>query len=309
MPFFIECNLVIVLVDAYFKVIKDKGNAVIDDPLRPKVGLALGGGAGLGWAHIGVIRVLQENNIPIDMIAGCSIGAIVGACVAADKLDHLEDLARSITLKEMLLFSDPSFKKGSVLGARKITSIFKEHLGDDLIEELAMPFAAVAADLYTGERVVLDSGSLIEAARASSAVPGVFPPILKGAQLLADGGTVDPIPVEAVQVMGAEMIIAVDLQGDYGGRARRMGLEVGKDMKRGAAMRIARAGMLMALTNLGKETLKRCPPDTLITPAIGHIEMADFTQAAVLIELGRKAALAAMPEILENLNKKRAQST
>lgn len=265
----------------------------------PKIGLALGGGAGLGWSHIGVLRFFQEHDIHVSMVSGTSIGAIVGACVAADRLDHLEALARSITLKNMLTYSDPSFKRGSVLGARKIDKIFEEHFGGLVIEELAMPFAAIASDLYTGDAVLMNKGDLVTAVKASSAVPGMLPSVPYGDKLLADGGMTDPIPTKAVWDMGADVVIAVDLQGDYAGRAKRMGLEQGVKLKRGSATKIARSSLFMVLTNLGHSIMALNPADVVITPLAGHIEMADFTKAHELIDIGYGAAESAYPAIIE----------
>lgn len=263
----------------------------------PKIGLALGGGAGLGWSHIGVLRFLQEREIAVHMVSGTSIGAIVGACVAAGRLDHLEELARSIRLKNVISFSDPSFKRGSVLGARKIDKIFHEHLGEQNIEDLPIPFAAIASDLYTGERVVLDKGSLVTAVKASSAVPGMLPSVPLGDWLLADGGMTDPIPTKAAWDLGAEVVIAVDLQGDYAGRARRMGLEQGTKLKRGSAAKIARSSLFMTLTNLGQQVMRHNPASVVVTPLAGHIEMADFTKAHELIDIGYAAAEKSYPQI------------
>jgi NTE family protein len=268
----------------------------------PKIGLALGGGAGLGWSHIGVLRFLQAREIPVHMVSGTSIGAIVGACVAANRLDHLEALARSIRLKNMLSFSDPSFKRGSVLGARKIDKIFKEHFGDLNIEDLAIPYAAIASDLYTGQRVVLDKGSLVTAVKASSAVPGMLPSVLWGDKLLADGGMTDPIPTKAAWDLGADVVIAVDLQGDYAGRAKRMGLEQGLKLKRGSSAKIARSSLFMTLTNLGQQVMKHHPANVVITPLAGHIEMMDFTKAYELIDIGYAAAENVYPQIVEAID-------
>lgn len=266
---------------------------------HPKIGLALGGGAGIGWSHIGVLRFLQEKNIPVHMVSGTSIGAIAGACVASNRVDHLEALARSITLKDILSFSDPSFKRGSVLGARKIDKIFNEHFGGLAIEDLPMPFAAIASDLYTGERVVLDSGSLVTAVKASSAMPGMLPSVPWQGKLLADGGMTDPIPTKAVWDMGADVVIAVDLQGDYAGRAKRMGLEQGVKLKRGSATKIARSSLFMALTNLGQQVMLHNPASVVITPLAGHVETADFTKAHELIDIGYAAAESVYPQIAD----------
>lgn len=261
-----------------------------------KIGLALGGGAGLGWAHIGVVRVLEAEGIHADIVSGTSIGSIVGACVAAEKLDELEEIARELTFKEMLSLGEFGFKTGSLIGAGKIEKRLRDHFGPLSIEHMAKPFAAVASDMYTGDRVVFDQGDLVTALRASSAVPGVLPPVETGRMLLADGGMVDPIPVRAARDLGADFIIAVDLQGDYEGRARRYGLSP-EGKKNGKALKMARAGASMALQALSRARLEIDQPDIVIAPEIGHIDMVDFTKAHDLIALGKKAALDELPSI------------
>ncbi|GHF27295.1 patatin family protein [Kordiimonas sediminis] len=268
-----------------------------------KVGLALGGGAGLGWAHIGIIRRFEDAGIPIDYIAGTSIGSIVGAAYAAGKLDDLEQLARSFTFKEMLLWSEIGFKSSSVIGGSKIEAQFRSYFADSKIEDLQKPFAAIAADLYTGDEVVFDKGDVVTALQASSAVPGLLPAIKHGEKLLVDGGVVNPVPVDATRRLGADYVIAVDLQGDFQARVERMHLQNGSK-KRPSAVKVARAGLFLALSSLGKARMKLDLADHIITPAIGHIEIADFTKANQLIELGKKAADTALPVIEKHLSVK-----
>ncbi|NVJ99612.1 MAG: patatin-like phospholipase family protein [Alphaproteobacteria bacterium] len=266
-----------------------------------RIGFALGGGAGLGWAHIGVVQALMEEGIEANIVTGTSIGSIVGACVAADMLDELEEIARELTFKEMLSLGEFGFGSGSLIGAGKIERRLRDHFGFLTIEGMPKPFAAVAADLYTGERVVFDEGDVVTAIRASSAVPGVLPPVETSRMLLADGGMVDPIPVAAARDLGADFIIAVDLQGDYEGRARRYGLSP-HSPKNSKALNTARAGWSMALQALSRARLDLDRPDVVITPQIGHIDMVDFTKADDLIALGKKAAFDELPTILSRLN-------
>lgn len=261
------------------------------------VGLALGGGAGLGWAHIGVVRVLESEGIPIDVVSGTSIGAIVGACIAADIIDELEDIAREITLRDMISMGELGFAKGSLIGAGKIEQRLREHFGTRTIEQLAKPFAAVAADLYSGDQVTLDAGDVVTALRASSAIPGMLPPVQTGRLLLVDGGIVDPVPVKAARELGADRIIAIDLQGDFQGRSRRLGFDPDGGKPALAAMKTARAGWSLALRTLSQANLTTDRPDVLISPRIGHIDMADFTKADDLIALGKKAAYDMLTEI------------
>ncbi|MBO6503473.1 MAG: patatin-like phospholipase family protein [Kordiimonadaceae bacterium] len=261
------------------------------------IGLALGGGAGLGWAHIGVINVLQEEDIPIDVVSGTSIGSIVGACVAADIIDELETIAREVTLKEMLSMGEFGFSQGSLIGGGRIERRLRDHFGTATIEELQLPFAAVAADLYSGERIVLDAGDVVTALRASSAIPGMLPPVETQHLLLVDGGIVDPVPVAAARELGADKIIAVDLQGDYEGRSRRLGFDPINGKPAMAALKTARAGWSLALKSLSQANLAADRPDVTIVPRIGHIDMADFTQADELIALGKKATYDMLTEI------------
>ncbi len=263
-----------------------------------KLGLALGGGAGLGWAHIGVIKALQAEGIEADIITGTSIGSIVGACVAADILDELEALARDVTLREMLQMSEFGFSQGSLIGAGKIERRLREHFGTLTIEAMPKPFAAVAADLYSGQRVVFDEGDVVTALRASSAVPGVLPPVETSRMLLVDGGLVDPVPVAAARDLGADMIIAVDLQGDYEGRAHNQGFTLGSRRAGRAFVRTARVGVALLLRSLSEARLQLDKPDHIIAPKIGHIDVMDFRRADELIALGMQAADRELPAIL-----------
>ena len=267
-----------------------------------KLGLALGGGAGLGWAHIGVVRALEEEGINISVVAGTSIGAIVGACVAGNLMDELEDIARDITLKEMLALGQLGFTQGSLIGGDKIERRLRDHFGSLTIEQLPKPFAAVAADLFSGTRVVLDQGDVVTAVRASAAIPGVLPPVDTMRMMLVDGGVVDPVPVSAAREIGADAVIAVDLQGDYVGRARRLGFDPAQKKPRLAAVKAARAGWSVALQALSQANLKADRPEVTITPHIGHIDMADFTKADELITLGRAATYDQMDKIQAAIN-------
>lgn len=262
-----------------------------------KVGLVLGGGAGLGWAHIGAFRILERAGIPIHVVAGTSIGSIVGASIAAGKLDELEEIARDITIKEILMMGEFSFKKGSLLGAGKIEKEMRRHFGNQTIEGLKMPFAAVAADLYSGERIVLKHGDVVTAIRASSAVPGVLPPIDTNRMMLIDGGVVDPVPVDAARELGADFIIAVDLQADFKGRVKTLGFDPILGKPRAAAMKTARAGLYLTLSTLGRVRSEAAKADVIVEPKIGHLEASDFTNAKELISLGAQAMDEVLPEI------------
>ncbi|MFZ5608015.1 MAG: patatin-like phospholipase family protein [Pseudomonadota bacterium] len=262
-----------------------------------RIGLVLGGGAALGWAHIGVLRTLMAAGVPIHSVTGTSIGAVVAAALAEDKLDHLEELARNVTVGTILRYLDPSFRRGGMLGGRTITAELKRHFGNKRIEELATPFCAVATDLVTGEEIWLREGPVVEAVRASIALPGIFTPVRRGPHILADGGLVNPVPVAAGRALGADKIIAVNLQADYKGRAAAAGLSPEGPLPKRAGVSITRASVGLLLRTLTKLRLDVDAPDVLIAPTIGHVDVADFRRAAELIRLGREAAHGALPEI------------
>ncbi len=175
------------------------------------IGLALGSGSARGWAHIGVIRALAEAGIEIRCIAGTSIGSLVGAAFALNKIDVLEDFARQLDWKQIVSFLDVTFPRSGLIDGEKITDFFRGHVREINIEELPLRYCAVATDLATGREVVLNKGDLIEAIRASISVPGIFTPVKKNGGFLVDGGLVNPVPVSAARNMGADYVIAVDL--------------------------------------------------------------------------------------------------
>ncbi len=185
------------------------------EPFRSrKIGLALGGGSARGWAHLGVLQVLHEHGIQPACIAGTSIGAVVGAFRAAGKDPALHDLVTRMNWRQFLNFFSFTFPRSGLVDGRRIADFIREQIGEIRIEDLPVPYAAVATDLARGTEVVLDRGDLITAVRASIAVPGIFTPVHRGADLLADGGLVNPVPVSVVRAMGADLVIAVDLNHD-----------------------------------------------------------------------------------------------
>ncbi|MBW1955612.1 MAG: efflux RND transporter periplasmic adaptor subunit, partial [Deltaproteobacteria bacterium] len=178
------------------------------------IGLALGSGSARGWSHIGVLRALAEAEIKIRYVAGTSIGSLVGAACALNKMDVLEDFARQLDWKQIVSFLDVTFPRSGLIDGKKISDFFRSHVREMNIEELPLRYCAVATDLATGREVVLNKGDLIEAIRASISVPGIFTPVKKKGRFLVDGGLVNPVPVSAVRKMGADYVIAVDLNHD-----------------------------------------------------------------------------------------------
>lgn len=255
-----------------------------------KIGLALGGGAGLGWAHIGVLHALKEQDIEIAAIAGTSIGAIVGACYAADKLQALEDIARSTNALAMLRYIDPHWRRGGLIGGKRIEGQLAEHLGDLSFEDLSIPLTAVSADLISGETVELSTGPLIPAIRASMSLPGIFPPVQNGDQLLVDGGAAQPVPVGAVRRLVPDLpCVAVSLQNDYVNRARAAGIAALHNNPP-SSVAVTKTSIGLSLSNLAKYALALDPPDLLLPLRVGHIDIQDFTKADELIQIGYEDA-------------------
>ena len=260
-------------------------------PPVPGVALALGGGAALGWAHIGVIRALAARQVPIVAAAGTSIGALVAVCLAGGKLDALEEIARTATFWRTLRYLDLRFR-GGVLGGRPIMAELKTHFADARLEELSMPCAAVAADLITGAALTITEGPVIEAVMASVAIPGVFRPVARCGALLADGGLISPVPVAAARQISSAPVLAVNLTGDYVRRAAAAGLSADSNPQTLSAMRITRASIGLLLATLAQRELALEPADVTLSPRIGHIDVADFTKADALIAAGEAAVLA-----------------
>jgi NTE family protein len=175
-----------------------------------KIGLALGSGSARGWSHIGVIRGLQEANIAIDIVCGSSIGALVGGAYAAGRLDDAEKLIRELAWSDVLGFMEVPVPRSGLISSEKIADYLRERLGDPNIEDLPIPFAAVATDLTSGQEVWIRKGSLIEAIRASLCMPGMFTPCFREGRLLVDGGLINPVPVSLCRSLGANTVIAVN---------------------------------------------------------------------------------------------------
>lgn len=299
-----------------------------------RIGLALGGGGARGWSHIGVLRAIQERELEIAAVAGTSIGALVGGFAAVGKLDVLEELAGDLDLKRILyLFAEGRFHRSGLVDGRKIIDLVREHVGQPDIDRLPIPFRAVATDIDNGQEVVLEAGDLVQAIRASIAIPGIFSPVEWNGRYLVDGGLVNPLPIRVVREMGADTVIAVDLQGDgwqeTGARRehardedepeeQRSGdassvwvwLEeqrerVGKsstDLFNRWTGRDPSPSILAVLTHTvdivsAQRTaviLEETPPDILIQPDVRAIGYLEFQRAETAIEAGYRAAVKAL---------------
>lgn len=184
---------------------------------KPKIGLALGSGGARGWAHIGVIRALEARGIVPDVVVGTSMGALVGAAYVGGQLDALEVWARSIAHQKMASLIDVNLLSGGLVEAKHITRFFEKLDMPELIEDLNIPFATVATDMRSGREIWIQEGSVIEAMRASIALPGIVSPVLRNGHWLLDGGLTNPLPVSVCRAMGADIVIGVNPEAkEYG---------------------------------------------------------------------------------------------
>lgn len=255
------------------------------EPPKPKVALVLGGGAARGFAHIGVIRALEQEKIPIDLVVGTSVGSLIGAIYACDR-NSFELEWTAFALEKDDIFDYGLLNAFTGMGAakgEKLEAFIKNKVPTANIEGLKIPFAAVATDLNRGTRVVLDTGPVGRAVRASSALPGVFQPVEHQGRLLVDGGLIDNVPVSVAREKGADIVIAVD---------------IGKQVSNFNVADIVDV-MLQSLTIMSAENarFRKREADVLIAPNIGDVGMLDFTQKKRCMQAGIEATQKAMPEI------------
>ncbi|MDL1972752.1 MAG: patatin-like phospholipase family protein [Deltaproteobacteria bacterium] len=269
---------------------------------RKKIGLALGGGAARGGAHIGVINALKAANIPIDYVAGTSIGALVGGFLAIDKMDALEQLVLGLDWKTIIKFFDVVFPKVGLVEGKKVEEILRKSLGEVDIKELPIPFAAVATDIVSGEEVILNAGDIVEAIRASIAIPGIFTPIKWQDRILVDGGLVNPVPVNVVKKMGAEIVIGVDVNAKVViPTMQKMKKLTSKDKETKEAfpniIEIIMSAIYIMEQQITKYKLASDKADILIEPEVGHIGFLEFHRTPETIAEGYKTATEKMKEI------------
>ena len=294
----------------------------MDTARKPRIGLALGGGSARGWAHIGVIRALEEIGIRADLIAGTSIGALVGAAYAGGQLEPFEQWARGLTRKDVFSLMDFQLGGGMLKGAR-LMDFFRSHFHDSLIEDLALPFAATATALQTGAEVWLRSGSTIDAVRASLAMPALLTPVHYQGRLLVDGGLVNPVPVSLARAMEADVVIAVDLASDILGRSLRpvQGTESAASSREWlrrlqasvshllpssptpaqaalpSMLSVMQTSIEIMQVRISRSRMAGDPPDALIRPRVGNIGVLELHRAAEAIEAGRRAVQEVVPAL------------
>lgn len=284
---------------------------------KPTIGLALGGGAARGFAHIGVIRTLAKYGIVPDVIVGTSIGAVVGGCYAANELDNLEDWSRSLNVRSILSYLDISLSGSGLINGSHLSKRLDAAMKDTRIEDLSLRFAAIATEFNTGHEIWLTRGRLVDAMRASYALPGIFPPVLIGGRWLVDGALVNPVPVSAARALGARLVIAVNLNSDLFGRGTIISSH-GPDesdlaavdalkangfrnmFSREASLRrqvLGRRGrpgiptVMVEAFNVMQDRITRArlagdPPDVLISPRLGAVGWFDFHRGKETIDIG-----------------------
>lgn len=301
--------------------------------LRPTIGLALGGGAARGFAHVGVLRTLAAKGLKPDVICGTSIGAVVGGCYAADRLDVFEQWARGLSPRRVLGYLDISLKGSGLIGGSRLAAQLDAALGKTAIEELPVRFAAIATELGTGHEIWLTRGRLADAVRASYALPGIFAPVRVGGRWLVDGALVNPVPVAAARALGARLVIAVNLNADLFGRGttiashgsdddddlvyevarQRRGLrglfraeQIVKRQFLGDADRPGISTVMIEAFNIMQDRITRArlagdPPDVMVSPRLGRLGLFDFHSADEAIALGAEATEKALEPLAEAL--------
>lgn len=307
---------------------------------RPVIGLALGGGAARGFAHIGIIRTLAAHGIVPNVVVGTSIGAVVGGAYASGHLDALEEWARSLQPRNILSYLDIRLNGSGLIGGTKLAAEIEASMGQTLIEELPIKYATVATEVRTGHEIWLTHGPMVDAMRASYALPGIFSPVLIGDRWLVDGALVNPVPVSAARAMGAEIVIAANLSSDvfthsttvyaHGPSAnatatavpeavpepepRKRGIgkffSAERTVKReffGGGGRPGISSVMVDAFNIMQDRITRArlagdPPDLLISPRVGKIGWFDFHRADELIAHGTRAAERAIDSIQEAIH-------
>ena len=274
---------------------------------QPKIGLALSGGGARGLAHIGVLKVLEQEGIPIDFLAGTSMGGVIAAAYASGlSVDYIEKEAlRMGRLRNLITLLDRSLPRRGLVEGQKVQEYLTTHLGDKTFEEMKIPLSLVAVDLISGQEVVLNSGSVVDAVRATVSLPGVFAPFRLGDYLLVDGGVLNNLPADVVRHTGADVVIAVDVSTGVNGLSRLLEVEqqglpltqlplIIETLRRTVGIM---EGQIMAYK------LQEANPEILIHPALDDsiTLLNGFSRAAEIIALGEEAAREAVPRIRQAL--------
>ncbi len=291
-----------------------------------KVGIALGGGGAKGFAHIGALKALGQAGIDFDMVAGTSIGALVGAVYASGKLPELERISRRYGVKDLPFLLGPTWPRKGLFTGNYIERLLDDIVHVENIEDLGKPFAAIAVDLNKAEVVTFTRGNLCRAVHASMSIPGLFRPVTDGNMILVDGGVLEPVPVNALRRLGADVVVAVDLLSNLSpmsgvaksrpafvdyirSLAEKFYMEdliEAKGRESGIAMSlvdIIQRSSIVAQRRLTEYNFRDNPPDLVIDPPLSDIKVLDFHRGESIIEAGRQAAEKAIPELRDLLTR------
>lgn len=282
-----------------------------ETPKPPVIGVALGSGSARGWAHIGILQELEAQGIRPQVVAGTSVGALVGGVYVAGQLDAFADWVRKLTARDVLGFMDFTFSGGAMKGQR-LFGFFEEHHANPPIETLEQKFVSVATEMKTGREVWITKGPVIAAARASCALPGVFAPVKHNGRWMLDGGLVNPVPVSACRAKGAEMVIAVNLNAqlvsahlsgtsrveveqhaEVAARDRPLWQKLAAYLSSGNSENPTFFDVVSASVNILQDRLTRSrmagdPPDITLLPMLDDYALMDFHRAEHAIEEGRR---------------------
>ncbi len=312
-------------------------------PDPPRLGIALGSGSARGWAHVGVLQGLAEAGIHPDVVCGSSVGAFVGAAFVTGNLDALDSWGRGLSARDVVRLLDVTFRSGGVLAGERMMEFLGQRGNGDRIEELSRPFAAVATDLASGREIWMRSGPVVEAVRASLALPGVLTPIAIGHRWLADGGLVNPLPTSLCRALGADLVIAVNLNAgllsgasdgedasvdeflepadagdgegaggewpsDSGGRLPMRLLHLAGHARRKGERGPSMVDVMTRSIHIMQDRVTRSrmagdPPEILLAPRLTGIRLLDFDKASSGIEVGRQCVRANLPAIETTLGR------
>jgi len=298
-----------------------------NETAKPTIGIALGSGSARGWSHIGVLQQLSAMGIEPHIVCGTSIGALVGAAYIQGRLDVLGEWVCKLDSKKIVKFLDINLMaKGGFIEGKRLTDFLAEKIGNGLIEDLPKPFATVASDLKTGRELWIKKGSVMDAIRSSFALPGIFTPVKSGDNWLVDGGLVNPVPVSLCKALGAEIVIAVNINGDIVGKhLRKINSKkeeeqeltfmdrLSKEIRTRASSMIPKAletregapslfEVVAGSLNIMQDRITRSrmagdPADVVLTPRLAHMGLLEFDRGEEAIVEGRESVKRSLPAL------------
>lgn len=294
-------------------------NALANTPDQPIVGLALGSGSARGWSHIGIIQELEAIGVKPQVLAGTSIGSLVGAVYATGQLDAFAEWVQRLTTRDVLRLMDFSFSGGMVKG-EKLFEFFNEQHSNPDIESLQIKYASVATDMHSGREIWISSGPILPAARASCALPGLFSPVQHNGRYMLDGGMVNPVPISTCRALGADIVIAVNLNAQlvgahFSNASRKEAERDAEEQESGLWQRMknyfseedadAKPGffdVVAASVNIMQDRITRArmagdPAEVTLVPLLEDFAIMDFHRAGEAIAEGRRVVQANAEQI------------